>query len=127
EPGARMQGERAGGRLLGGAWRRLGGTGGFRGAPVLLLAAGPRRQQRENRDQGDSSCTECEHDRHPQATDLTYYDPGALQGAPMSETIKRRLIDQIGDSPTFVAEGSVLTGDLETPGPLVMCGIVRGD
>ena len=45
----------------------------------------------------------------------------------MSETIKRRLIDQIGDSPTFVAEGSVLTGDLETPGPLVMCGVVRGD
>jgi len=45
----------------------------------------------------------------------------------MSETIKRRLIDQIGDSPTFVAEGSLLTGDVETPGPLVMCGIVRGD
>ena len=44
-----------------------------------------------------------------------------------SETSKRRLIDQIGDSPTFVAEGSLLTGDLETPGPLVMCGIVRGD
>ena len=45
----------------------------------------------------------------------------------MSETIKRRLIDQIGDSPTFVAEGSLLSGDLETPGPLVMCGTVRGD
>jgi cytoskeletal protein CcmA (bactofilin family) len=45
----------------------------------------------------------------------------------MSETFKRRLIDQIGDSPTFVAEGSRLTGDLETPGPLVMCGVVRGD
>src|SRR5256885_9739971 len=45
----------------------------------------------------------------------------------MSETIKRRLIDQIGNSPTFVAEGSRLTGDLETPGPLVMCGVVRGD
>jgi len=45
----------------------------------------------------------------------------------MSETPKRRLIDQIGDSPTFVAEGSRLTGDLETPGPLVMCGVVRGD
>src|SRR5256885_11071653 len=45
----------------------------------------------------------------------------------MSETIKRRLIDQIGNSPPFVAEGSRLTGDLETPGPLVMCGVVRGD
>ena len=40
---------------------------------------------------------------------------------------KRRLIDQIGDSPTFVAEGVRLTGDLETPGPLVICGAVRGD
>src|SRR5206468_11117405 len=45
----------------------------------------------------------------------------------MSESIKRRLMDQVGDSPTFVAEGSRLTGDLETPGPLVMCGVVRGD
>ena len=45
----------------------------------------------------------------------------------MSETLKRRLIDQIGDTPTFVAEGSRLTGDLETPGPLVVCGTIRGD
>ena len=40
---------------------------------------------------------------------------------------KRRLIDQIGDSPTFVAEGVRLTGDLGTPGPLVVCGTIRGD
>jgi len=45
----------------------------------------------------------------------------------MTRTLKRRLIDQLGDSPTFVAEGSRLTGDLETPGPLVVCGAVRGD
>jgi cytoskeletal protein CcmA (bactofilin family) len=45
----------------------------------------------------------------------------------MNDTLKRRLIDQIGDSPTFVAEGSRLTGDLETSGPLVMCGAIRGD
>ena len=45
----------------------------------------------------------------------------------MIQTLKRRLIDQIGDSPTFVSEGSRLTGDLETSGPLVMCGTVRGD
>jgi cytoskeletal protein CcmA (bactofilin family) len=45
----------------------------------------------------------------------------------MSEKSKRRLIDQIGDSPTFVAEGSRLTGDVETVGPLVVCGTVRGD
>jgi cytoskeletal protein CcmA (bactofilin family) len=45
----------------------------------------------------------------------------------MAETLKRRLIDQIGDSPTFVAEGSLVSGDLETAGPLVVCGTVRGD
>jgi len=45
----------------------------------------------------------------------------------MAARFKRRLIDQIGESPTFVSEGSRLTGDLETPGPLVVCGAVRGD
>jgi len=45
----------------------------------------------------------------------------------MNQTLKRRLIDQVGDSPTFIAEGSRLSGDLETSGPLVMCGAVRGD
>ncbi len=45
----------------------------------------------------------------------------------MSTDPKRRLADQIGDSPTFVTEGSRLSGDLETPGPLVVCGAIRGD
>jgi len=45
----------------------------------------------------------------------------------MSDTPKRRLIDQLGSSPTFVAEGCFLTGDVETGGPLVVCGGVRGD
>ena len=45
----------------------------------------------------------------------------------MSETLRRRLIDQIGSAPTFVAEGSRLTGDLEAAGPLVVCGTIRGD
>jgi cytoskeletal protein CcmA (bactofilin family) len=45
----------------------------------------------------------------------------------MSEPQKRRFLDQIGESPTFVAPGSRLTGDLETEGPLVVCGAVRGD
>jgi|SRR5579863_5272092 len=45
----------------------------------------------------------------------------------MNDVQKRRLIDSIGDSPTFVAEGVRVTGDLETPGPLVICGAVRGD
>jgi cytoskeletal protein CcmA (bactofilin family) len=45
----------------------------------------------------------------------------------MSETFKRRLLDQIAASPTFVAEGSRVTGDVETAGPLVVCGTIRGD
>lgn len=43
------------------------------------------------------------------------------------DTQRRRMLDQLGDSPTFVAPGSRLTGDLETLGPLVVCGTVRGD
>ena len=45
----------------------------------------------------------------------------------MSDQPKRRLLDEIGTSPTFVADGCVLTGDLETNGPIVVCGSVRGD
>lgn len=45
----------------------------------------------------------------------------------MSDLPKRRLLDHLGSSPTFIAEGSRVTGDLETPGPLVVCGSVRGD
>src|ERR1700726_3225900 len=45
----------------------------------------------------------------------------------MSDMPKRRLIDQLGSSPTFVAEGCHLTGDVETGGPLVVCGAIRGD
>lgn len=45
----------------------------------------------------------------------------------MNDSQKRRLIDSLGESPTFIAEGVRVTGDLETPGPLVVCGTVRGD
>jgi cytoskeletal protein CcmA (bactofilin family) len=45
----------------------------------------------------------------------------------MTELPKRRLLDQLGSSPTFVAEGCHLTGDVETGGPLVVCGAIRGD
>jgi cytoskeletal protein CcmA (bactofilin family) len=45
----------------------------------------------------------------------------------MSETPKRRLLDEMGSSPTFVADGCNLTGDLETNGPIVVCGSIRGD
>jgi cytoskeletal protein CcmA (bactofilin family) len=43
------------------------------------------------------------------------------------ETQRRRTLDQLGGSPTFVAPGSRVSGDLETLGPLVVCGAVRGD
>jgi cytoskeletal protein CcmA (bactofilin family) len=45
----------------------------------------------------------------------------------MSAAPKRRLLDRLGSSPTFVAEGCRLTGDVETEGPLVVCGTIRGD
>src|SRR5690349_23857236 len=50
-----------------------------------------------------------------------------LRGAVMSDQPKRRLLDEIGTSPTFVADGSVITGDLELTGAIVVCGSVRGD
>jgi len=49
---------------------------------------------------------------------------GVLQ---VNEPMKRRLIDQLGDSPTFVSEAARLTGEVETSGPLVVCGSIRGD
>jgi cytoskeletal protein CcmA (bactofilin family) len=45
----------------------------------------------------------------------------------VSATPKRRLIDHLGSSPTFVAEASRITGDVEVQGPLVVFGAVRGD
>lgn len=45
----------------------------------------------------------------------------------MSDQPRRRLLDEIGTSPTFVTEGTVLTGDLETNGSIVVCGSVKGD
>ena len=45
----------------------------------------------------------------------------------MSDQPKRRLLDEMGTSPTFVADGCTLTGDLETAGPIVVCGSVPGD
>jgi cytoskeletal protein CcmA (bactofilin family) len=45
----------------------------------------------------------------------------------MSEAPKRRLVDQLGVSPTFIADGCRFTGDVETTGPLVVGGAIRGD
>jgi cytoskeletal protein CcmA (bactofilin family) len=45
----------------------------------------------------------------------------------MTETPKRRLLDRMGASPTFVAASCRLTGDVETDGSLLLCGSIRGD
>lgn len=45
----------------------------------------------------------------------------------MSDLPKRRLLDQFGASPTFIAEGCRMHGDLETRGPLVLSGSLDGD
>lgn len=45
----------------------------------------------------------------------------------MSDLPKRRLLDQFGASPTYIAEGCRMQGDLETRGPLVMSGSLEGN
>lgn len=45
----------------------------------------------------------------------------------MSDQPRRRLLDQFGASPTFIAEGCRMQGDLETRGPLVLSGTLIGD
>ncbi|MBX3694557.1 MAG: polymer-forming cytoskeletal protein [Steroidobacteraceae bacterium] len=45
----------------------------------------------------------------------------------MSDLPKRRLLDQFGSSPTYIAEGSRLQGDIETRGPLVLSGTFEGN
>ena len=45
----------------------------------------------------------------------------------MSEEPKRRLADRLGMSPTVIAESTTVVGDVETRGPLMVSGHVRGD
>jgi cytoskeletal protein CcmA (bactofilin family) len=45
----------------------------------------------------------------------------------MSEEPKRRLADRLGMSPTVISESSTLVGDIETRGPLMVSGHVRGN
>lgn len=110
------------------------GVGGLCGAPILLLAAAASRQQHQAQTNCSTSCPDCDHRQHlPVAATgycndaLTEQGLTAYPGAMMSDMPKRRLIDQLGSSPTFVAEGCHLTGDVETGGPLVVCGAIRGD
>ena len=45
----------------------------------------------------------------------------------MITSLKRRLLDRLGEAPSFITEGSRVTGDVETTGSLVVCGTIRGD
>jgi cytoskeletal protein CcmA (bactofilin family) len=45
----------------------------------------------------------------------------------MSEEPKRRLADRLGLSPTVISESTTIVGDLETGGPLMVSGHVRGN
>jgi len=45
----------------------------------------------------------------------------------MSETPRRRLTDNVSGSPTFIGAGTIMTGDLQCQGDLVVAGNVTGD
>lgn len=45
----------------------------------------------------------------------------------MSETPRRRLLDAFSGSPTYLGERSAFVGNLESAGPLVLCGRIHGD
>ena len=45
----------------------------------------------------------------------------------MSEEPKRRLSDRLGMSPTVISESTLVVGDIETRGPLMVSGHVQGD
>lgn len=45
----------------------------------------------------------------------------------MSEEPKRRLADRLGMSPTVISESTTVVGDIETQGPLMVSGHVRGN
>jgi cytoskeletal protein CcmA (bactofilin family) len=45
----------------------------------------------------------------------------------MTQTPRRRLLDRIGGTPSLLASGTRLVGDIETPGALMLGGTVQGD
>jgi cytoskeletal protein CcmA (bactofilin family) len=45
----------------------------------------------------------------------------------MTDQPKRRLRDAFAGSPTYLGEHSHFVGNLESPGPFVLCGKVEGD
>jgi len=45
----------------------------------------------------------------------------------MTEEPKRRLVDRLGMSPTVISESTTVIGDVETRGPLMVSGQVKGN
>ena len=45
----------------------------------------------------------------------------------MSESPKRRLLDALSSSPTFIGEGTRFDGSFSGSGPFVLCGHIKGD
>ena len=45
----------------------------------------------------------------------------------MSESPRRRLLDAVSSSPTFIGEGTKFVGSLSSTGPFVLCGHLKGD
>jgi cytoskeletal protein CcmA (bactofilin family) len=45
----------------------------------------------------------------------------------MSEKPRRRLLDRLGGTPSMLAGGTRIVGDVETPGALMLGGSVQGD
>ncbi|MGH8144086.1 MAG: bactofilin family protein [Steroidobacteraceae bacterium] len=45
----------------------------------------------------------------------------------MSDTPRRRLLDRVGASPSLLAAGTDLVGDIQTSGALIVSGRVRGN
>lgn len=45
----------------------------------------------------------------------------------MSESPRRRLLDAVTTSPTFIGEGTRFDGNIASTGPFVLCGHIKGD
>jgi cytoskeletal protein CcmA (bactofilin family) len=45
----------------------------------------------------------------------------------MTESPKRRLLDAVSASPTFIGEGTTFVGNVSSSGPFVLCGHIKGD
>lgn len=45
----------------------------------------------------------------------------------MTDKPRRRLLDRIGGTPSLLTSGTRLVGDIETPGALMLGGVIQGD